>query len=170
MPEHSAFRARTAAAKWSAGEGKGSLGWPKRGMRKVKFLMGKAEIFTALRTKTDRARACLVAFDLLNLNCEDLRQRPLEARRGALSQLVSGVVPPSYLRFMCGRTVRPKVRVSVIVEMEGQHQDRLSNPCRCCCRYGYSAARWSGRAASDPTPAERRADRRSHRFPSDSPY
>src|SRR5271165_6604379 len=42
--------------------------------------------FAALRTKAGSARACLVAFDLLNLNGEDLRQRPLEERRDELRQ------------------------------------------------------------------------------------
>jgi bifunctional non-homologous end joining protein LigD len=41
--------------------------------------------------KAGSARACLVAFDLLSLNGEDLRQRPLEERRAALSPLVAGV-------------------------------------------------------------------------------
>jgi bifunctional non-homologous end joining protein LigD len=45
----------------------------------------------ALRTKAGSARACLVAFDLLNLNGEDFRQRPLQERRAALSPLVAGV-------------------------------------------------------------------------------
>ena len=45
----------------------------------------------ALRTKAGGARACLVAFDLLTLNGEDLRQRQLEERRAALSPLVAGV-------------------------------------------------------------------------------
>jgi bifunctional non-homologous end joining protein LigD len=47
--------------------------------------------FVALRTKVGSARACLVAFDLLCLNGEDFRQRPLEERRAALSPLVAGV-------------------------------------------------------------------------------
>ena len=47
--------------------------------------------FVALRTKAGAARACLVAFDLLKLNGEDLRQRPLEERRDKLSPLVHGV-------------------------------------------------------------------------------
>ena len=47
--------------------------------------------FAALRTKAGSARACLVAFDLLNLNGEDFHQRPLEERRAALSPLVAGV-------------------------------------------------------------------------------
>ena len=47
--------------------------------------------FAALRTKAGSARACLVAFDLLSLNGEDLRQRPLEERRGALARLVHGI-------------------------------------------------------------------------------
>jgi bifunctional non-homologous end joining protein LigD len=47
--------------------------------------------FVALRTKAGSAQACLVAFDLLSLNGEDLRQRPLEERRAVLSPLVAGV-------------------------------------------------------------------------------
>ena len=47
--------------------------------------------FATLRTKAGSARACLVAFDLLNLNDEDIRQRPLEERRGELLRLVRGV-------------------------------------------------------------------------------
>jgi bifunctional non-homologous end joining protein LigD len=45
----------------------------------------------ALRTKAGSALACLGAFDLLNLNGEDFRQRPIEERRAALSPLVAGV-------------------------------------------------------------------------------
>jgi hypothetical protein len=47
--------------------------------------------FAALRTKAGSARACFVAFDLLNLNGEDFRQRLIEERRAALSPLVAGV-------------------------------------------------------------------------------
>jgi bifunctional non-homologous end joining protein LigD len=47
--------------------------------------------FGALRTKAGGARACLVAFDLLNLNGDDLRQRPIEERRDRLQRLVAGV-------------------------------------------------------------------------------
>jgi bifunctional non-homologous end joining protein LigD len=47
--------------------------------------------FAALRTKAGSARACLVAFDLLSLNGEDFRQRPIEERHAALSPLVAGV-------------------------------------------------------------------------------
>ena len=47
--------------------------------------------FVALRTKAGSARAWFVAFDLMGLNGEDLRQRPLEERRAALSPLVAGV-------------------------------------------------------------------------------
>jgi bifunctional non-homologous end joining protein LigD len=42
-------------------------------------------------TKAGGAEASLVAFDLLNLNGEDLRQRPLEERRDRLALLVAGV-------------------------------------------------------------------------------
>jgi hypothetical protein len=45
----------------------------------------------ALCTKAGSARAFLVAFDLLNLNGEDFRQRPLEERRDDLSRVVHGV-------------------------------------------------------------------------------
>ena len=47
--------------------------------------------FAALRTKAGGWRACFVAFDLLNLDGEDPRQRPLEERREALSRLVAGI-------------------------------------------------------------------------------
>ena len=45
--------------------------------------------FAALRTKADSLRASLVAFDLLTLDDNDYRQRPLEGRREALSRLSS---------------------------------------------------------------------------------
>jgi ATP-dependent DNA ligase len=47
--------------------------------------------FTALLTKWGGLQATLVAFDLPRLNGEDLRLRPLEARREALQRLVAGV-------------------------------------------------------------------------------
>ena len=47
--------------------------------------------FGAPRPKAGSARAGLVAFDLLNLNGEDFRKRPIEERRAALSPLVAGV-------------------------------------------------------------------------------
>jgi bifunctional non-homologous end joining protein LigD len=47
--------------------------------------------FGAMRTKAGGAEACLVAFDLLNLDGEDFRQRPLEERRDKLALLVAGV-------------------------------------------------------------------------------
>ena len=45
--------------------------------------------FAALCTKADGARACLIAFDLLILDGEDLRQRPLEEKRDRLARLVA---------------------------------------------------------------------------------
>jgi bifunctional non-homologous end joining protein LigD len=45
----------------------------------------------AVAARPGSARACLVAFDLLNLNGQDFRQRPIEDRRAALSPLVVGV-------------------------------------------------------------------------------
>jgi bifunctional non-homologous end joining protein LigD len=47
--------------------------------------------FATLRTKAGSTRACLVAFDLLSLNGKDIRQQPIEDRRGALFSLASGV-------------------------------------------------------------------------------
>ena len=57
----------------------------------VAFRPDKHSDFAALRTEAGSARAYLVAVDLLNLNGEDLRQRPIEERRAALSPLVAGV-------------------------------------------------------------------------------
>ena len=59
--------------------------------RRSRFARTGIPILPALRTKAGSARACLVAFDLLNLNGEDIRHRPLEERRAALSPLVAGV-------------------------------------------------------------------------------
>jgi bifunctional non-homologous end joining protein LigD len=47
--------------------------------------------FGALMTKRGGAQAALVVFDLLQLNGDDLRLRPIEARREALRRLVAGV-------------------------------------------------------------------------------
>jgi bifunctional non-homologous end joining protein LigD len=57
----------------------------------VAFRQDGRSDFAALRTKAGSARACLVAFDLISLNGEDPRQRPIEERRAALSPLVAGV-------------------------------------------------------------------------------
>ena len=47
--------------------------------------------FGALRTKRGGERASFVAFDLLSLEADDLRLRPLEERRDALARLAHGV-------------------------------------------------------------------------------
>jgi bifunctional non-homologous end joining protein LigD len=47
--------------------------------------------FAALRTRAGGELASFVAFDLLGLDGDDLRQRPLEERREALPRLVAGV-------------------------------------------------------------------------------
>jgi bifunctional non-homologous end joining protein LigD len=57
----------------------------------VAFLPGGHSDFAAPRTKAGGARASYVAFDLLSLAGDDLRQRPLEERRASLSRLVAGV-------------------------------------------------------------------------------
>ena len=45
--------------------------------------------FGALRAKAGGSQACLVAFDLLALDGEDLRHRPLEERRKRLARLIA---------------------------------------------------------------------------------
>ena len=57
----------------------------------VVFLPDGHSDFAALRTKAGGEQASFVAFDLLSLEGDDLRQRPLEERRDALSRLVAGV-------------------------------------------------------------------------------
>jgi bifunctional non-homologous end joining protein LigD len=57
----------------------------------VVFLPDGHSDFAALLTKAGGEQASLVAFDLLSLNGDDLRQHPLEERRDALSHLVAGV-------------------------------------------------------------------------------
>jgi bifunctional non-homologous end joining protein LigD len=57
----------------------------------VVFLPDGHSDFTALLTKAGGEQAAFVAFDLLSLEADDLRQRPLEERREALSRLVRGV-------------------------------------------------------------------------------
>jgi bifunctional non-homologous end joining protein LigD len=47
--------------------------------------------FEALLTKKGGEAASFVAFDLLTLEGQDLRRRPLEERRGALMRLVDGL-------------------------------------------------------------------------------
>ena len=47
--------------------------------------------FVALRCKAGGEQASFVAFDLLSLECSDLRQQPLADRREALERLVAGV-------------------------------------------------------------------------------
>jgi len=44
--------------------------------------------FHALLTKRGWMEAAFVAFDILRLNAEDMRQRPLQKRRGALMRLI----------------------------------------------------------------------------------
>jgi ATP dependent DNA ligase domain len=56
----------------------------------VAFLPGGHSDFAALRTKAGGARASFVVFDLLSLEGQDFRERPLEERRDALSRLVAG--------------------------------------------------------------------------------
>jgi bifunctional non-homologous end joining protein LigD len=55
----------------------------------VVFLDDGQSDFHALLTKRGWEQAALVAFDLLRLGGDDLRQRPLEARREALMRLVA---------------------------------------------------------------------------------
>jgi len=57
----------------------------------VVFLTDGHSDFAALLTKAGGEQASLVAFDLLALKGDDLRQHPFEERRDALSGLVAGV-------------------------------------------------------------------------------
>ena len=57
----------------------------------VVFLPDGHSDFAALLTKAGGEQASFVAFDLLSLDGDDLRQRPLEERRDALSRLFHGV-------------------------------------------------------------------------------
>jgi bifunctional non-homologous end joining protein LigD len=50
--------------------------------------------FHALRSRVGQRSACLIAFDLLDLNGRDLRPQPLESRRAALVDLVDGSCIP----------------------------------------------------------------------------
>jgi bifunctional non-homologous end joining protein LigD len=56
----------------------------------VTFLPDGHSDFAALRTKEGGEQASFVAFDLLNLEGDDFRERPLEERRDALARLVHG--------------------------------------------------------------------------------
>ena len=56
----------------------------------VAFLPGGHSDFAALRTRAGGEQASFVAFDLLGLEANDLRERPLEERREALARLVAG--------------------------------------------------------------------------------
>ena len=69
--------------------------------------------FVALRTKAGGEQASFVAFDLLSLECADLRQRPLEERREALERLVAGVDGIQFSEALAGRRrdrVRPRLQ------------------------------------------------------------
>ena len=55
----------------------------------VVFLDDGRGDFRALLTKHGWEQAALVAFDLLHLNGDDLRQRPLEKRREAVGRLIA---------------------------------------------------------------------------------
>jgi bifunctional non-homologous end joining protein LigD len=57
----------------------------------VAFRLDGQSDFATVGTMSGGAMACLVAFDLLNLDGADLRQRRIEERRDALSRLVRGV-------------------------------------------------------------------------------
>ena len=81
----------------------------------VVFLPDGHSDFAALRTRAGGEQAALVAFDLLSLDGEDLRQRPLEERREALAQLVADVDDIQFSDSRGGRgrarvRLRPQVR------------------------------------------------------------
>ena len=61
-----------------------------RFLAEMGFVASRASDFAALRTKAGGEQASFVAFDLLGLEADDLRERPLEERREALAQVVAG--------------------------------------------------------------------------------
>ena len=63
---------------------------------------GRHSDFAALRARAGAGQASFVAFDLLSLEANDLRQRPLEERREALARLVAGV---DGIRFSAALTI-----------------------------------------------------------------
>ena len=80
--------------------------------------------FAALRTRAGGEQASLVAFDLLSLEGEDLRERPLEERREALARL------SRWRRRPVQRGWRPRarrVRQGVRVGLEGIVSKRLGS-------------------------------------------
>jgi bifunctional non-homologous end joining protein LigD len=91
--------------------------------------------FEALLTKRGGEIASYVAFDLLTLEGEDLRLRPLEERRAALSQLVADANG-----ILFSEAIAPKARWSF---------PRLaSSALRGSCRSAGGAATRAGRAAT----------------------
>jgi hypothetical protein len=53
--------------------------------------VGDRQLWTAVSDQRGGAQASLVAFDLLRLDGDDLRLRPIEARRKALLRLVANI-------------------------------------------------------------------------------
>ena len=100
----------------------------------VIFLPDGHSDFGALRTKEGGARASFVAFDLLSLEGDDLRERPLEERRDALSRLVQGVASGS------AKPCQPRARSCSPMP--------ASSASKGSCRSAPAAATAAGRAAT----------------------
>ena len=96
--------------------------------------------FVALLTKRGGAQAMLVAFDLLRQEGEDLRLRPLEARREALKQLVAGV---------------SGILFSEALAAEGAVVFAKGSASKASCRSGRAASTGAGRAATGSRPRTR---------------
>ena len=66
--------------------------------------------FAALRTKAGGAEASLIAFDLLSLKGEDLRQRPLEERRDRLARRRHRSQSPGIPEIKMWKTINARTR------------------------------------------------------------
>ena len=101
----------------------------------VVFLPDGHSDFAALRTKAGGEQASFVAFDLLSLEGDDLRQRPLEERREALARLVQASTASS-----SAKPWRPRARSC--------SPTPASWASRGSCRSAPAAAIAAGRAAT----------------------
>ena len=101
----------------------------------VVFLPDGHSDFAGLLTKAGGEQASFVAFDLLGLEGDDLRQRPLEERREALAQLVQTSMASG-----SAKPWRPRARPCSPM--------LASLASRGSCRSGPAAATAAGRAAT----------------------
>jgi ATP-dependent DNA ligase len=71
-------------------------------------------VFDRLRYRRQDARVFLFAFDLLELNGQDLRREPLETRKATLASLLRGSLPGLRLNgHLAHEDIRPPARTKV---------------------------------------------------------